>query len=95
MNKIEDIVWKHGYKSVLGVGCDFKGNDIKNVRSDENECKYKCLSTKNCTHFSWSNGVCYKKSGLISRQKASIRTNYVCGIIEKSKSFNFLILIYV
>lgn len=74
---------------MLGVGCDFKGNDIKNERSSESGCKDKCLSTRNCTHFSWSNGVCYKKFGLISRKNASIRTNYVCGIIQNSKIFDF------
>ena len=69
---------------MLGLSCDFKGNDMGKVRTNRENCKIRCLSTPKCTHFTWSKGYCYKKSGLVTRRNAYNRLNYVCGIIDDS-----------
>ena len=71
------------------MGCDFKENDIGNEPSSGEDCSKICSLTSRCTHFSWSKGVCYKKSGTVNKNTAYIRTNYVCGVIDDSKLQNF------
>lgn len=64
-------------------GCDIRGGyNIGNEKTSRDECEEQCLTTLGCTHFSWSNGVCYKKSGLTNRNKAYVRAHFVCGIMD-------------
>lgn len=62
------------------VGCDFNGNDIESENSTKDDCVELCKSTQGCTHYSWSNGICYKKSGFVFKPNAYIREDYVCGL---------------
>ena len=73
------------------MGCDFDGNDIGNEKTiSKEDCESRCISTRRCTHFSWSQGICYKKSGLVSIGNAYIRAFYVCGVIDRSE-WNYLV----
>ena len=79
-----EIGWKHGNKARWALGCDFDGNDIENEKTlSREDCENLCLSTRECTHFSWSKGVCYKKSGSVTVGNAHIKTHYVCGVIDQ------------
>ncbi|CAF0752669.1 unnamed protein product [Adineta steineri] len=71
------------------MACDFKGNDLCNVRSYRNHCRQKCAQTNGCTHFAWSklnNGTCWMKSGPVSKNDASSTSdrNMICGILSES-----------
>ena len=86
-SKIEiELGWKQAYKLVWAFNCDFAGNDLGKGKSNSMwECMTRCQSMSGCTHFSWSKKVCYKKFGEISRDKAQIKPNHVCGILDTSK----------
>lgn len=69
------------------LGCDFRGNDVKNVRSSGEQCGGLCAADTVCTHFTWNNafgGTCWMKDydGL-SKDDALVAsdTSSVCGVI--------------
>ncbi len=67
------------------MSCDFRGNDLSNVRSSGEHCGGKCAQTPGCTHFTWTKwngGTCWMKKGPVSKDKA-FPTNdatMVCGL---------------
>ncbi|UJR38791.1 hypothetical protein I4U23_031456 [Adineta vaga] len=67
------------------LGCDFRGNDLLNVRSPPELCGGKCSSTARCTHFTWTNwegGTCWMKTGSASKSNAFVSNDKsaVCGV---------------
>ncbi|TPX59038.1 hypothetical protein CcCBS67573_g09115 [Chytriomyces confervae] len=87
-----DIAWTQ----VSGGGawafnCDWAGGsaDIGNARIPGEQCGDKCATTKDCTHFTWTNtngGTCWLKSGAVTASQAFGKTNdqAVCGYIKST-----------
>ncbi len=69
----------------MANGCYFTGNDLLIVQTIKENCSQQCSQTLSCTHFTWpSNGTCWMKRGLISKQNAIIsHQGYHCGLISK------------
>lgn len=70
------------------MSCDFRNNDLSNVRSAGKDCSGKCTQTSGCTHFTWTNwegGTCWMKQGPISKDDACSTNDpqMVCGVIGK------------
>lgn len=69
------------------VGCDFRGNDVKNVRSSAEECGGYCAVHSQCTHYTWNNAfgdTCWMKQFRgVSKNDAvlTLETSFVCGVI--------------
>jgi hypothetical protein len=66
-------------------GCDFRGDDLSNVRVPADECGGKCDHTEGCTHFTWTiqdGGTCWMKMGYVSKSGAVANgdRSSVCGI---------------
>ncbi|CAF1028149.1 unnamed protein product [Rotaria sordida] len=72
------------------MSCDFRGNDLSNIRTSGELCGEKCAQTQQCTHFTWTQyngGTCWMKSGTISKSDA-FSTNdqtMVCGVINSGQ----------
>ncbi len=88
----KEISWNDGGDGPWAMGCEFKGNDLSNVRSKGEECSGRCKSTKGCTHYNWTNengGTCWMKQGSISQSNAiNSLSNNVCGILNMEISWN-------
>ena len=73
--------------------CDFRGNDLANVRIAPELCGGKCVAQQGCTHFiwtQWNGGTCWMKQGLVSKNDA-FSTNdqtMVCGVLQDSQGGN-------
>lgn len=67
-------------------GCDFFGNDIGNQAGLGENCGDLCVENPSCTHFSWSNNVCYLKQATNPPPSAS---NGVCGWVNNRYAYNF------
>ena len=68
------------------MSCDFRGNDLSNVRSSGEVCSQKCSQTKGCTHYAWNKykgGTCWMKKGSISKTNALTISDpvAVCGVL--------------
>lgn len=69
------------------LGCDFRGNDLKNVLSRSEECEVLCASNPQCTHYTWNNafgGSCWMKHyNGVSKKDAvvTLDVSFVCGVI--------------
>ncbi len=85
-SNIAGISWNNGPDGPWAKGCDFRGNDLSNVRSKGEECSGRCKSTNRCTHYTWNNfkgGTCWMKQGSISQSNAVKATgNFVCGVLN-------------
>ena len=66
------------------MDCDFNGGDMGREQSKGEECGGKCSATPGCTHFSYQDGWCYKKSGTITQNNAFVKKGVMCGIIDGS-----------
>ncbi|XP_037037293.1 limulus clotting factor C-like [Bradysia coprophila] len=68
------------------MGCDFRGNDLIDVRSGSHECRAYCAANHQCTHFNWngwSGGTCWmKQHNGVTKDDAIITSDpeSVCGI---------------
>ena len=53
-----------------------------NIQSNISDCVHKCVSNTNCSHFSYNDGTCYIKSGIVSKSDAVYTGDYsmICGI---------------
>jgi hypothetical protein len=71
------------------MACEFKGRDLMHELQPYNgeNCGGKCVSTLNCTHFTWNGtngGTCWMKYGIVDKSNAIYNANFVssvCGII--------------
>ena len=73
------------------IACDFRANDLKNVRIRGEDCSGECARTDACTHFSWTpwkGGTCWLKKGRVSKKDAvsSSDSKTVCGVVRKGSS---------
>lgn len=67
------------------LNCDFKNQDLSNVKVASSQCGPKCLSTAGCTHYTWTSyngGTCWLKNGLVTKADANYVSlaDYVCGV---------------
>ena len=51
-------------------------------QSKVEECGGKCRATSGCTHFTFLDGWCYKKSGSVSKSDAFAKKGVLCGILD-------------
>ncbi|PAA89100.1 hypothetical protein BOX15_Mlig002476g1, partial [Macrostomum lignano] len=68
-------------------GCDFRNNDLSNVRIPSEQCGGRCANTQGCTHFTWTQhngGTCWMKRGSVLKSDAfpTGDMTMVCGVIE-------------
>lgn len=69
------------------VRCDFRGNDVENVRSRSEDCLGLCTSNPKCTHFTWNTafgGTCWMKEfNGVNKNDAVVTsdTSFVCGVV--------------
>ncbi|CAF3980853.1 unnamed protein product [Rotaria sp. Silwood2] len=69
------------------TSCDFRGNDLSNVRISSELCGGKCAQTQGCTHFTWTSyngGTCWMKSGTVSKSDAFSTSDsaMICGVLD-------------
>ena len=81
----QEIQWQSGG---WAFACDFKNNDLMNVKIPGSQCGGKCAATQGCTHFtqtSYNGGTCWMKSGSVSQSNAFYTgdKSMVCGIVGK------------
>ncbi|XP_037031091.1 limulus clotting factor C-like isoform X2 [Bradysia coprophila] len=68
------------------LGCDFRGNDLIDLRSRSHECGGYCAASRHCTHFTWNaafGGTCWMKQHKgVTRDDALVTmdSSSVCGI---------------
>ena len=80
------IQWNDGLGYSWATSCDFPLNNLISVSVSSDLCPFKCWTTLGCTHYSWSNGVCYlKKNTAVTKSNAVANNNRntFCGIISK------------
>ncbi len=69
------------------VGCDFRGNDLKNVRSQSDGCERHCRFDSKCTHYAWNaafGGTCWMKHFRgVSKSDAvvTLDVSSICGVV--------------
>ncbi|CAF3242816.1 unnamed protein product [Rotaria sp. Silwood2] len=68
------------------MSCDFRGNDLSDVRTSSELCGGKCAQTQGCTHFTWTSyngGTCWMKSGTVSKSDAFSTSDsaMICGVL--------------
>ena len=74
---------------LLAVNCDFKGNDYgKHKQTHNQKCLATCRTEDKCTHFSWSNSRCFKKTGPVNQTDAFYRSGYLCAISLSGQNTN-------
>ena len=48
---VQSIDWQ---SNGWAYGCDFKNNNLINVKTISSLCGFECGSTPGCTHFTWT-----------------------------------------
>ncbi|CAG0887838.1 unnamed protein product [Cyprideis torosa] len=75
------------------LGCDFPGNDFKNLQIPGEQCGPACVDDARCTHFTWNtykDGTCWLKEGQASDIICNNDQGFVCGqIVHKNCEPNF------
>ena len=61
--------------------CEFVGHDMQNERMPWELCGPYCEATQGCTHYTWSNDVCYLKSSAVRRKDAHVKADCMCGVV--------------
>ena len=77
------------------MNCDFRGNDLKKVRSSGELCSTMCAQETDCTHYSWTNtdgGSCFLKSGKVCKKDAVHYSEggSVCGIEKEDCTTDYI-----
>ena len=77
------IQWNEDLGNSWSFGCNFANNDLTNVITQREFCSSRCRLTLGCTHYTWSNGVCYLKRTAVTKANAVkiFNQNAVCGIL--------------
>ena len=79
------INWQKSGKVVWAMNCDFFGYDIGMVIQNGTGalCGGSCISNPSCTHFTWSNNICYLKLITTSSNEApkNLPGGGVCGYV--------------
>lgn len=81
--------WFNGVNDKWAYDCDFPGNNIRQILARIGECARKCVSEKECTHYSTyslSSGsndqLCSLKRGKNPVAIAFKRSSSLCGMIS-------------
>ena len=67
------------------LSCRFNDNAFKSVPIGGEFCGQTCESNSGCTHFTWTNNVCYLQGGQVSKSNAVFTNdgaNTVCGVVN-------------
>jgi len=86
---LKKIHFKEEDGGYSALNCNFRGEDLQNVKGQAHECSKKCQETKECTHFTWTpekGGKCLLKKAenrQIQREHAVWATGKVCGFLKK------------
>ena len=78
--------WQPGNNGQVkwSLNCDFYGNDIGSESSRGEDCGGICINNPQCTHFTYSNGVCYLKNN--PNSPTAVDSNgAVCGWVERGE----------
>ena len=84
------LQWTEELGNSWAYSCDFANFNLSSVSIRKELCSTKCRLTLGCTHYSWSNGVCYlKKNSFISKINAinNNNKNTLCGILTQGNFF--------
>jgi hypothetical protein len=84
------IQWNEEPGNSWANSCDFVNSDMSKVTTKSEWCSFHCRVNLGCTHYTWSNGVCYlKKNTAVTKANAFGNNNnlVVCGIL-KAGNFN-------
>ncbi len=87
---IEAIDWRYtDTGSKWSNACNIRDSkDLLNVTLTRGEdCTGLCYTTCKCTHFVWSNGICWLKKGDLNETSQLYQVNdtsMICGISAKS-----------
>lgn len=79
----ETLTWNGNW----ALGCEFKGNDLKSVKSTGAECGETCYANPQCSHFTWNNGTCWMKkyNGVTKDDAVKVfDMSVVCGVIRST-----------
>ena len=94
----KDIDWKLNDYGPTAQSCEFKTTDLTSMTSLMNDCSKLCNDRirNGCSHYTWKNGICYLKTGEITKMQAINNNNQqtLCGIIrcKNLKKFYFKFL---
>jgi hypothetical protein len=91
----EGVDWS---RQTHAFACDWNEATNRNMTVGENRtlsadvvsseaCMALCLSTLNCTHYTYFNGTCWLKSGVVDKSTVvhTNQVNMVCGFVETGK----------
>ena len=77
------VNWQDGNNGKVkwAMDCDFYGSDIGNQGGTGDLCGGFCLANSQCTHFTWSNNVCYMKRISNPNVQPTYLKSAVCGYV--------------
>lgn len=81
----------------VAFGCNFTTNEnLKTIKTSQDDCQKNCISTYGCSHFVWSDnqgGTCSMKKNAVSAHSviASSAQNSFCGIVDGKNVKNKMI----
>ena len=82
---LAQINWQKSGQVVWALNCNFPGYDIGRVtqKGTGSLCGGSCISNPSCTHFTWSNNICYLKLITTSSNEApkNLPGGGVCGYV--------------
>lgn len=89
-NSVKSIRWKNEADGFWSMGCNFEGDNYKNVLSRADDCSGECRIDQQCTHYTWTNyhgGTCWMRSNDQISKYDAIESNdnggYIrCGIVS-------------
>ena len=84
---VAKINWE---KERWAFGCDFIGRTFEEVRIPGEKCGDACFDNTNCTHFTYTEGKCFMKSGRGRPEDAYVTDGFssiVCGYMDRDFLF--------
>ena len=78
------IQWNEELGNSWAHSCDFPKDDLSNFAILPEFCSSKCRMTLGCTHYFWSNNICYlKKNPSLTKANAidNKLQSTLCGIL--------------
>ena len=87
LSLVSAIEWKQGDRAIWAENCDFgESGNMGREQSSGELCGAKCRASSPCTHFTYLDGWCYKKSGSVSKNDAFPKNRVMCGILDNKPS---------
>ncbi len=87
-NPYSNYDWRDGVNGQVkwAQGCDFSGNDFRQVKGVAEECGGLCVADSRCTHFTYGDGgLCYLKTAPKSAEIFPVGRAR-CGYITRRNS---------